>query len=214
MIVKTATTGMQGADIDSVVSLQQAIDLKQSGIDFLLRYAPRQLDNYRYNATNVEMLRILQAGIAFGIVQHVSRDNWEPTAELGKAYGEYAANYCLKTVQLSFGVNVWLDLEMVKPGTPISDVINYATQWYNAVNEAGYVPGVYVGYQPILSAEELYKNLPFAHYWKAFNYDDGVATRGFQMIQHPQQTMNGLTFDPNTVQSDALGGLPIFLFPS
>ena len=214
MVVKAASSGMKGADIDSVLSLAQATALKEAGIDFILRYAPRQLDNYLYNATNPEMLRILQAEIAFGIVQHVSPDGWQPTAELGKSYGEYCAQYCLKTVQLPKGVGVWLDLEMVKLGTPIADVISYATEWWNAVNAAGYVPGLYVGYQPILNAQELYSNLPFKAYWKAYNYDDGVATRGFCMVQHPQQTIAGMQVDPDTVEADNFGGLPMFLYNS
>jgi len=214
MVVKQATAGMKMVDMDSVLSLAQATALKEAGIDGVLRYAPRQLDTYRYNLTNPEMLRILQAALALSVVQHVAPDGWEPTAELGTQYGNYMADYCTKTIQLPKGVTVWLDLEMVKLGTPIADVISYATEWWNAVNAAGYVPGLYVGYQPILNAQELYSNLPFKAYWKAYNYDDGVATRGFCMVQHPQQTIAGMQVDPDTVQTDELGGLPMLLYPS
>src|SRR5277367_3389825 len=116
---KQATAGMTGADINAVLSDAQCAGLKAAGLDFVLRYAPRQLDNFRYNLTNPEMIRILNAGLALMVVQHVSPDNWEPTTELGKQYGEYVAGYCIKTVQLPAGVSVWLDLEMVKSGTPI-----------------------------------------------------------------------------------------------
>jgi hypothetical protein len=213
MTVKAATPNMQGADIDSVLSLAKATELKANGIDFVLRYAPRQLDTYLYNLTNPEMLRILQAGIALMVVQHVANDGWEPTEELGASYGKYMADFCTKTIQLPKGVNVWLDLEMVKIGTPIADTISYATAWWDAVNAAGYVPGLYVGYQPGLTAEELYKNLPFRSYWRSYNYDDGVSTRGFCMIQHPEKTIAGLQIDPDTIQADQLGGLPFLLFP-
>lgn len=213
MVVKQATAGMQGADINAVLSDAQCVGLKAAGLDFVLRYAPRELDAYRYNLTNPEMLRILNAGLALMVVQHVSPDNWEPTAELGKSYGEYMADFLSKTVQMPKGVSAWLDLEMVKSGTPVADTINYANEWYNAVNAAGYVPGVYVGFAAGLNAEELYSKLQFKAYAKAYNYDDGVATRGFQWIQHPQKEIAGVMVDPGTIQADHLGGLPFLLYP-
>jgi Domain of unknown function (DUF1906) len=209
--VKAGTAGMQGADINTVLSDSQCGALKAAGLDFVLRYAPRQLDTFRYNLTNPEMLRVLNAGLALMVVQHVSPDNWEPTAELGKAYGEYFAQYCQKTVRLPTGISGWLDLEMVKPGTPIADIIEYCIEWYNAVSAAGYIPGLYVGYQAGLTPDELYSKLPFKAYWKAYNYDDGVSTRGFTMIQHTQKEIAGIMVDPDTIQTDILGGLPFLL---
>jgi hypothetical protein len=214
MVVKVATAGMQGADINSVLSEPQCTELKASGLDFVLRYAPRQLYTYRYNLTNPEMLRILNAGLALMVVQHVNPGEWSPTEELGKSYGQYMADFLAKTVQVPQGVSVWLDLEMVNKWSGVSDIINYCTEWYNAVKAAGYVPGLYVGYQSGLTPNELYLKLPFKAYWKAYNYDDGVATRGFQMIQHTQQTLNGIPYDPNTIQADNLGDLPMLLSAS
>jgi hypothetical protein len=214
MTVKSATAGMKGFDVNQTLNAVQAAAFKSTGYDFCIRYAPRHLDTFPYNLTNPEMNRILNAGLALMVVQHVAADNWEPTDELGKQYGEYCAEYCTKTVVLPKGVSVWLDLEMVKPGTPIADTISYCTEWYNAVNAAGYLPGLYCGYQPGLSAEELYKNLPFTAYWKAYNYDDGVATRGFQVIQGIAKMLNGIQFDPNIIQADNLGDLPMLLYNS
>lgn len=214
MVVRQATAGMKGADINSVLSADQCAALKEAGLSFVMRYAPRKLDNFLYNLTNAEQGRILAARLGLAVVQHVSPDNWTPTADLGKQYGEYMANYCLKTIQLVKGVGAWLDLEMVKPGTPIADTIGYATEWWSAVNAAGYNPGLYCGYQPGLSSDELYRNLPFQFYWRSYNYDDGVTTRGYCLVQHPQQTIAGLQVDPDTVQADNLGGLPMFLYPS
>lgn len=214
MIAKAAGSGQLGFDVDQPLSVGQAAAFKAAGYEFCLRYAPRQLDNNRNNLTNPERDRILQAGLSLIVVQHVALDNWQPNAELGKQYGEYVSNYCLKTVQLLKQVGVFLDLEMVNPSSTVADVIGYATGWWNAVNAAGYTPGLYVGYQPGLNASELYKNLPFKSYWKAYNYDDGVAVRGFQMIQEPQKELNGISFDPNRTQVDNLGDSLIWLSPS
>jgi hypothetical protein len=211
--VKTATEGQTGFDVNQVLSSDQAAAFKSAGMTFCIRYVPRQLDNFRYNLTNAEMGRILGAGLALGVVQHVSPDDWSPTFDLGKQYGEYAAEYCLKTVQLPEGVTVWLDLEMVNKASTVSDIINYCDQWFTAITAAGYKAGLYVGYQCGLNPDELYHNLPFLSYWKSYNYDDGVATRGFQLFQHTEKNLNGITFDPNIVQADNVGDLPIFLFP-
>lgn len=213
MTVKQATPS-QGFDVNQSLNAAQASAFKSAGYDFCIRYVPRKFDTFPYNLTNPEMGRILQAGLSLMVVQHVSPDNWIPTTDLGKSYGEYAANYCDKTVQLPKGVSVWLDLEMVKPGTPIADTIGYATEWWNAVNAAGYSASLYVGYAAGLNAEELYSKLPFKSYGKAYNYDDGVATRGFQLIQHTQKTLNGISFDPDSIQADNFGDLPFVLSTS
>lgn len=213
MVAKQATAGMQGADINSVLSDAQCVGLKAAGLDFVLRYAPRELDTYRYNLTNPEMLRILKAGIALMVVQHVAANSWEPSEELGGQYGNYMSDYCAKTIQLPKGVTVWLDLEMVKIGTPIADTLNYVNEWCKVVVGAGYTCGLYVGYQPGADPHSLYEGLSVDMYWKAYNYDDGVATRGFCMVQHPQKEIAGIMVDPDTIQADQLGGLPFLLYP-
>jgi Domain of unknown function (DUF1906) len=209
MTVRQATPSM-GFDVDQVLSNEQAAVFKANGYDFCLRYIPRQLDTFRYNLTNPEMLRILAAGLSLMVVQHCPEPNWQPTADLGKQYGEYGAGYCEKTLQLPKGASVWLDLEMVKPATPIADTISYATEWYNAIKAAGYNPGLYCGFQTGLAPSELYRNLPFKSYWRAYNGPD-VATRGFQMIQEPEQILDGISFDPNRCQPDQLGDTAFWL---
>ncbi len=162
------------------------------------------------NLTNEEALAILNAGLALMPVQHVALPGWQPNTNLGTIYGNYAATYASQVVQLPPGVNVWCDLEGVAPNTDPRDVIDYCQAWYYALHIAGYVPGIYVGYDTMLSPEQLYNNLSFQHYWRAYNGPE-VATRGFELIQQTEKTLNGITFDPDLTQEDEMGGAALWL---
>jgi hypothetical protein len=209
MVVKQAIAGSKGFDVDGPLSSSQALAMKSSGYDFCIRYIPRTAALWDGNITASEMSRILEAGLALSIVQHVAMSPWYPNAAIGSEYGEYAGIYA-KSIGLPEGINIWLDLEEVGDSHS-QDIINYCNNWFLEVNSAGYVPGIYVGWQTGLSDQQLY-DLPFAHYWAAYNCDQTIPTRGFQMRQSIQKTLNGVEFDPNTVTPDQLGGLPIFLF--
>jgi GH25 family lysozyme M1 (1,4-beta-N-acetylmuramidase) len=107
-------------------------------------------------------------------------------------------------VQLPPGVNVWCDLEGVAAGTPVQDVIAYCQAWYYAVHHAGYLPGIYVGYDVILNPDQLYNDISFQHYWRAYNGPQ-VTTRGFQLVQESEKILDGTRFDPDLAQNDNLG---------
>lgn len=209
--VQQGAPGISGFDINSVVSAAQAVNFKNAGYDFCIRYVPRTAALAAGNLTNAEALNILNAGLALMAVQHVANDGWNPTADLGTAYGSYAATYASDVVGLPPGMNIWLDLEGVAQDTDPADVIAYCQAWYQEVNNAGYVPGIYVGWQAILSPAQLYNDLSFQHYWRAYNYDDGVAVRGFQLLQKTQVEVGGVWIDPDITQNDELGGAVLWL---
>jgi hypothetical protein len=58
-------------------------------------------------------------------------------------------------------VNLWCDLEGVNEETTAQDVIDYCNAWYTAISTAGYVPGLYVGSDAILTGQQLYDDLLF-----------------------------------------------------
>lgn len=208
--VQQASAGSSGFDVNQVLSAADAQGLKDSGYDFCIRYIPRTENLIAGNITYTEAQNILSAGLALMVVQHVALPGWSPAAELGTAYGSYAAIYVQQFVGLPTGVNIWCDLEGVASGTTAWDVIAYCQAWYNAVKSAGYIPGIYVGYDVVLSPDQLYQDLSFKHYWRAYNGPQ-VATRGYQLIQKTEKTINGITIDPDIIQSDELGGLPYWL---
>lgn len=211
-VVKEGTPG-NAFDVNQPLSGAQAAEFKAAGYDTCIRYIPRNASLVAGNLTAPEIAAILGAGLNLGVVQHVAQPGWEPSAELGEAYGQYAAQYCGQ-IGLPKGISVWLDLEEVASTATTQDVIDYCEAWYGEVLKAGFIPGLYVGWNVKLSAQELYTQLSFKSYWRAYNTDIIVVIRGYSIIQHPQKKLNGITYDPNTIQKDNLGGLPVWLSPS
>jgi hypothetical protein len=209
-IIKSLPNGADGFDVNQPISQTQATAFKNAGKSFCIRYVPRDVNLSRDNLTNGEAQGILNAGLCLAIVQHVAPDGWHPTAGLGISYGSYCAAYCKEIVGLPSGVNVWLDLEGVSKDSAAVDVIAYVKEWAAQVSVAGYLPGLYVGWANGLTPPQIY-DLPVKFYWRAYNFDDDIPVRGFSMFQHTQQALNGITFDPNTVQTDKLGGNALFL---
>lgn len=212
MIVKPVIAGLLGFDVNMPLSASEAIAFKSTGYDFCIRYLPRTSALTKGNLTVTEIESILSAGLSLGAVQHVPEPGWNPTAALGTQYGQYAGLYSAE-IGLPAGINIWLDLEEVAHTATAQDVIDYCQAWYAAVKAAGYVPGIYIGWNVILTPAQLYKNLSFKHYWRAYN-GGAVATRGFQIIQETQKRLNGIYFDPNISQADNLGDTAIFVSPS
>ena len=208
--VQPAAPGLSGFDINSPVSVAQAQGFKNAGYAFCIRYIPRTANLIPGNLTNAEALGIVNAGLALMAVQHVSLPGWAPNTNLGTVYGNYAAIYANQQVGLPQGMNIWCDLEGVATGTDPADVIAYCQAWYYAVHTAGYVPGVYVGYDTMLTPAQLYNDLSFQHYWRAYN-GPLVATRGFQLIQKTEKEVNGITIDPDITQNDNEGGAALWL---
>jgi hypothetical protein len=208
MTVKPAIVGV-GFDVDQPLSAPEADAFVKAGNIFCIRYIPRTSALIKGNLTGLELQILLTAGLAVMVVQHAAEPGWAPTAELGTQYGEYAAAYA-NIIGLPKGINLWCDLEMVADNATADQVIDYCKAWHAAVLAAGYAPGLYCGYGTKLTPQQLH-DLPFEHYWKAYNYDDGVATRGYQLIQLLQRNLNGITYDPNTCQVDAKGDLPIWV---
>jgi hypothetical protein len=208
--IESAPDGAKGCDCNFVVTPKMAQAFIDKGYSFIIRYIPRaDGSNSGGDLSNAEANIILNAGLGLMAVQHVSKDNWHPTAELGTAYGTHAANYA-KQVGLPVGINIWVDLEMVDTSANKADVIAYCKAWYDAVHAAGYIPGIYLGYQIVIDGHDAY-NLPYIHYWAAYNTDTIPAIRGYQLVQGTQVKVGGIEVDPNTVKTDHKGGTPFML---
>ena len=210
MECKTAIAGAQGFDYNAPISGGQAAALKAAGMDFAIRYVPLNAADKAGHIATGELQALLSAGLAVMLVQNVDNPGWQPTAALGLAHGSYAASYA-KAIGYPTGGPIYCDLEEVAAGTTAHDVIDYCTQWYDQVTSAGFVGGLYCGWNIVLTAQQLYIFLPFRSYWKAYNFDEGVAIRGFQIVQKVQQTIAGLTVDPDFIQADELGDLPVWV---
>jgi hypothetical protein len=213
--VQAASPGVKGFDANTTITSSIATAFYDAGYRFCVRYVGR-VSMASYDLTTSEANDILNAGLALMVVQHVLDPGWSPTQSLGAEYGANAAAFS-QQIGVPSGVNVWCDLEGVSTSASASDVTAYCTAWYDAVESAGYVPGLYVGWEPGLSGSELY-DLPFNHYWGAYNVD-GDSTpypRGFQLQQRVGTggTIGGLTtetYDDDDTETDAEGGTALWL---
>jgi Domain of unknown function (DUF1906) len=210
MPVKQATPST-GFDLNQPLTASMAAQFKSAGHSFAIRYIPRTAALVKGNLTAAEIEIILGAGLNLMAVQHCALPGWEPNAAMGGQYGQYAATYS-QSIGLPARMNIWLDLEGVGPLVKAEDVIAYCEAWFTAVSAVGYVPGIYVGWNIVITDQQLY-DLPFAHYWRAYNCEQVVLERGYQIVQHPQQTLDRINYDPNTLVADGMGGLPVWLSP-
>ena len=192
------------------INLAQARQYLNRGFRFCIRYISRTPESRKAHEENgtpdlykPEAQDILSAGLALMTVQHVARTGWVPTMSFGKEYGENAGGYASEAGLLE-GVNVWLDLEDIPAGTQHQDIIDYGNAWFDAVQNSGYEPGVYIGFKVWLSPDELFLKLKFKHYWRAPGNIPEVSHRGYQLIQHIEKLDSG-EFDWDVTQDDAFG---------
>ena len=211
------TGGSHGLDTDTVLTAETAAAFASQGYQFALRYISLSSPQHPGDLTTEEAEAILGAGLALGVVQHVRRDGWAPTAEMGTQDGQCAAANA-EQIGLPTGMLIWQDLEGVVSGTAdsptASDVIGYCNAWYDAVEAAGYVPGLYVGPQSILTANQLFYDLKTSHYWKSASRVPEVPVRGFQMFQSiVPDPVNGVSIDADITRADDEGDQATFLYP-
>jgi Domain of unknown function (DUF1906) len=212
-IVAGATSGAQGFDTDTIVTAAAAQQLRSAGFSFCLRYLSRALGQSSGDLTQAEATRILDAGLALMAVQHVSRRGWVPTAELGTTYGQNAASNAAE-VGFPPGVNIWLDLEGVLSSVSSEDVIGYCNAWSGEVEAAGYVSGVYVGPEAVLSGNDLYWRLRTKHYWRSAAEVPEIPHRGYQMFQAlAPSPIAGIAIDRNVSKDDNFGDAALWLAP-
>ncbi len=218
MQIGTLPDGSLGFDANRIVTAANARDLYCKHYRFAIRYIRRH-EAHDYDLTSAEVKTILGAGLGLMVVQHCDNPGWTPTAQLGTDYGNTAV-IALGECHIPAEATMLLDLEGVKPGTPHKDVIDYANNWWDAVDAIGYTPALYVGDACGLTATELYRALKFQLYMSAYNLnaDQYPAVRGVcvrQRVAKPSELIPGFTnqnFDCDTIQADALGGTPPILF--
>lgn len=203
--------GLRGFDCNQHISTAQCAAFRDAGHRFAIRYVPRRKANPG-DITRSEAAGILASGLALMLVQHVQMPGWVPTGAMGQEYGAFAAASA-EAIGYLPGAMLWCDLEGVKVGVDHRDVIAFCNSWLDQVGHAGFTPGLYVGYDAGLTGDELYSRLRCEHYWSAYNLnrDQFPATRGVQMKQGVEKVLAGVRYDPDTIQADALGGLPLMV---
>ena len=211
--VTRAKLGAQGFDTDTVVTAAVAQELRATGFCFCLRYLSRGEGQASGDLKTAEANHILGAGLALMAVQHVSRPGWVPSADLGVTYGANAAANA-REVGFPAGINIWLDLEGVLQSVSSETVVQYCNAWCGQVEAAGYVSGLYVGPQAILSGDDLYWRLRTRHYWKSASRVPSIPHRGYQMFQAlAPSPVAGIAIDRNVTKDDNFGDAALWLAP-
>jgi hypothetical protein len=202
--VEDSLPSVPGFDSDTIITAAVAQQFYGGGYKFCLRYLSLRAESPQ-DLTTQEATDILNSGLALMPVQHVRKPGWSPSADLGQQDGQNAASNA-QDVGFPPGVNVWCDLEGVGKGASPQDVIDYCQAWYSAVNAAGFVPGLYVGYGAQLSGQQLF-DLSFQHYWRSQSTVPEIPNRGYQLIQFlPSVIANGIAVDLDITQTDAKDG--------
>ena len=204
--VESAPPGAIGFDINTPLTAKTAKDYRARDFRFCVRYLTRaKSPGNPGDLTRAEAEIILASGLALMAVQHVASPGWVASAELGDTYGLNAARNA-QNGGLPPGVNVWLDLEELRLDTPRQAVIDYCNAWFAQVEKTGYVSGVYVGVNVVLSPDDLFLKLKTAHYWKSGSHVPDIPHRGWQMIQTIPHKDDDQSHDTDVTRTDALGG--------
>jgi len=122
--VTSAPPGLHGIDTSGVLNEEHCRVAKSRGFSFCIRYVSRTAGQSASDLSEAEARTILSAGLALMPVQHVAREGWSPTKQLGTTFGKNAAAHVFH-IGFPQGVNVWLDLEGIKPSSSHGVVIDY-----------------------------------------------------------------------------------------
>ena len=208
--IATLPDGTVGFDITSPLNPVSARQYLAKGFKFVVRYVGRGDGSKNFvDITQSEAQDIVDAGLGLCIVQHPLAEGWSPTGAKGQQFGSAAARLAGQA-GLPFGMTLWLDLEGVAASTQVQDVIDYCDEWFDEVNGVGYVPGVYIGANPGLSADQIYWDLKMQSYWRggsseASGVPADIPHRGYQLFQ--RITGSGANeFDSDVVKTDNFGG--------
>jgi Domain of unknown function (DUF1906) len=190
VVIESAPDDAIGFDVNHPITLDQAIAAFESGFSFCIRYVPRlELSSEPIGDPDItfrEANRILESGLAILLVQHVSNPGWEATGSKGMRFGRNAAIYAANC-GFPPKVNIFLDLEEVNSASSPNAIADFCNEWFDALIDFGYEPGVYVGSKNGLNADQLFKGTKFKHYWHAASQADPPLPRpedrGYQMFQ-------------------------------
>ena len=182
--------------------LSAIVDAGYAGVVRYVRL-PGVADTWDIDAD--ELTTIVGAGLGLMLVQHVRYPGWNPASYSGKDDAAAALERA-QAAGYAAGSHIFLDLEGIK-AKATDATIRFANDWADAVVDAGYKAGCYVGYAVPLTAMQLYELHRVDSYWS----DAGrraVAKRGFAVRQHAEIMIQGVPFDPDDIAPDEKGETP------
>lgn len=180
--------------------------LKVGGKKGIGRYVPLPGVDSKADITAQELQDICGAGFLCWLVQHPRYTGWNPK-DHDPIKDATAAVTAAQAAGYPLGCHLFLDYEGMSIATARLDALAFAEGWQKYVIAAGFRAGMYCGYAVPLSPLDYYELPGFDCYWSDMAART-VAKRGFCIKQRAQVRIDGVDFDPDEVQADALGGLP------
>ena len=208
MSVVRVPDGSVGFDTDTVIATSATALSKQ--YKFAIRYLSLSSPQVPGDLSSMELQLILGAGMGLMAVQHTFHPPWTPSGSLGMSTG-VAAAVNANSVGLLPGTMIALDWEGLNLNTNPSKAIAYVHNWTTEVRDAGYQAAIYVGYDALFTASQLYNDLIVNLYWKSMSNVPEPAVRGWCMVQSPTVTVGGISIDPDVVWQDNLGDGPMMM---
>jgi Domain of unknown function (DUF1906) len=212
-VVKPLWAGARGIDCDTKLTAVNAAALKQSGVDFVMRYLPLANNPHGNDLDAAETAIILAAGLGLGAVQHTRRAaTFTPNAYVGDLDG-LAMTAGAHGAALPTGMHLFYDMEGPSAQTTAANCAAYDAAWCAVVARAGFICGGYFGDDLPLNGGQLYL-LKVKLYWKSGSQVAEPAICGWAMRQQTplDQRLDGLGVDLDAVTVDALRRFPLCLF--
>lgn len=161
------------------------------------------------DVTAEELDRILAAPFASWPIQHAPRVGWMPSTAMAIEDGTSAAENSL-AAQYAAGTHLEIDLEGVSPAASRAQVFDYVEAAAEAIERVSpFVPLLYVGWQSVLTARELWL-LPRLHLYGSDPARRSVARRGTafeQLLLDVVLPKTSTLVDLVDCHADRLGGM-------
>lgn len=192
--------------VDTAAKLNPAAVASVKAADFacIIRYVPHQGSTGALDIDAKELNAILDGGLALMLVQHVRPVGWNPALVSGKEDGLKAVEFA-ERAGYAKGAHLFVDLEGIA-GTAAATK-EFAEEWAKTVRDGGFEAGAYVGFNVPLTAQQLFFLHGINSYWSDLG-PRHVDRRGFAMKQHATIIINGIPYDPDTVEPDQFGDTP------
>lgn len=206
MIIVPAQASI-GFDCDTKLSLDAARAFVLADMSFVVRYVSRYAPELEDLSLD-EVQNILDAGLALMIVQHAPEPGWSPSVAVARGWAEAAVENTL-ALNIPRGITIWNDHEGVSMSSTPAQISAHINAWSKVVLDAGFQPGLYVGFDSGLSADQLYYDLSLTRYWKSASNVPAPAKRGFCMQQMlVSGVIANVAYDKDIISLDSLGGIP------
>jgi len=162
------------------------------------------LASWKVSLSHEEFADDLEVGLDVGLVQFSDRKS-VPTPENGAEAGD-AAGWNATELGYPKKAVIWCDFEFdkVPDGATRAGNIDHLRSWCAKALPYDYELGLYYGTNILLSGEDLYRKLPFTHYWKSASNVPLVDVRGPQMTQLLSHELLGVNM---TVEAPCIDGM-------